>query len=127
LRAASFFAGIATTFSSAMLFCVQFPVVSRQEAAQGTDSTDAPGDALSFQTLATKRQTPAGTLAPGLLAGPSVTGCIGFPFPLPEMFSSVCHGRLSSLSSFHEFEGKLQFPTPSLMEHPFEASANTNV
>jgi hypothetical protein len=28
LRAASFFAGIATTFSSAMLFCVQFPVVS---------------------------------------------------------------------------------------------------
>jgi hypothetical protein len=30
LRAASFLAGTATTFSSAMLFCVQFPVVSRR-------------------------------------------------------------------------------------------------
>jgi hypothetical protein len=26
------------------------------------------------------------------------TGCIGFPFPLPEMLFTVCHGRLSSLS-----------------------------
>ncbi|MDR2111601.1 MAG: hypothetical protein LBQ62_00615, partial [Candidatus Accumulibacter sp.] len=35
--------------------------------------------------------------------GAARTGCIGFPFPLSEMLSSVCNGGLSSLSSFHEF------------------------
>jgi hypothetical protein len=30
-------------------------------------------------------------------------GCIGIPFPLSEILSSVCRGGLSSLSSFHEF------------------------